>query len=114
MLRYPQHDRRSRRSRLVRQTFVALICLGLTAYFAHHAHRGRHGFEARLQLVERTALLAFELESLEAVRSRLARDVALLAAEPPHADLVEEIARDVLGFAHPADQILIESAGRGL
>ena len=83
-----------------------LTCLGLTAYFAHHAWNGRHGFEARRQLVERIALLEFEYKSLEAVRAKLARDVALLATDPPHPDLVEEIARDVLGFAHPADRIL--------
>lgn len=85
---------------------MLLTCLGLTAYFAFHAIEGRHGFEARAQLVERTGLLEFELKSLEAVRFRLARDVALLAAEPPHPDFVEEIARDVLGFAHPADRMI--------
>lgn len=83
-----------------------LTCLGLTAYFAHHTYNGRHGFEARSRLVERTSLLEFELKSLEAVRSKLARDVALLSPELPHPDLVEEIARDVLGFVHPADRIV--------
>lgn len=83
-----------------------LSCLGLSAYFAFHAYQGRHGFEARAQLVERTSLLEFEIQSLEAVRSKLERDVALLAAEPPHADLVDEIARDLLGFTHPSDRII--------
>lgn len=90
----------------MRQGFVVLSCLGLTAYFAFHAYQGRHGFEARAQLVERTSLLEFEIESLEAVRSKLARDVALLRAEPPHPDLVEEVARDLLGFVHPADRLI--------
>jgi cell division protein FtsB len=49
--------------------------------------------------------LEFEIRGLEAVRFRLKRDVALLSAEPPDTDLVEEIARDVLGFVHPQDQI---------
>lgn len=90
-----------------------LTCLGLSAYFVHHAYLGRHGFEARAQLVERTSLLEFEIESLEAVRSKLARDVALLGAEPPHPDLVEEIARDLLGFARPSDRIImLRPAGR--
>lgn len=106
MLRSPHHDRRPRPVRLLRQGAVLLTCLGLTALFAHHGLTGRHGLEARAQLVERKALLEFELKSLEAVRSKLARDVALLAAEPPHPDLVEEIARDVLGFAHPSDRII--------
>lgn len=83
-----------------------LCCLGLTGYFAHHAIYGRYGFEARTRLLERTALLEFEIKSLESVRSKLARDVALLSPERPHPDLVEEIAREVLGFVDPADRVL--------
>jgi cell division protein FtsB len=101
----PRHNYTDRRSRL-RQSFVVLLCFALTAYFAHHALRGRYGFEARQRLIERSSILEFEVRSLEAVRARLERDVALLAPEFPHPDLVEEIARDVLGYAHPDDRIV--------
>ncbi|WP_348534792.1 septum formation initiator family protein [Hyphomicrobium sp. D-2] len=105
MLRQPKkHDRRSR----PRQATVLLLCLGLTAYFAHHAVNGRHGFEARSRLMERSALLEFEIKSLEAVRARLERDVALLGAKKPDSDLVEEIAREVLGFVRPDDQVVTQ------
>ena len=40
------------------------------------------------------------------MRSKLERDVALLSPEVPNADLVEEIARDVLGYVHPSDRII--------
>jgi cell division protein FtsB len=50
-------------------------------------------------------VLEFEIKSLEAVQSHLARDVALLSPDQPAADLVEEVARDVLGFSYPADLI---------
>ena len=50
-------------------------------------------------------MLAFEIASLETVRAALARDVALLMPEDPSSDLVEEIARDVLGFSFPTDRI---------
>lgn len=83
-----------------------LGCLATAGYFAHHAVYGRHGFEARLKLIERSNMLEFEMRSLEAVRSRLSRDVALLASDPPSRDLTEEIARDVLGMADPADRVL--------
>jgi cell division protein FtsB len=85
---------------------VLLLCLGLTAYFAYHAINGRHGLEARTRLVARSQLLEFEIKSLEAVRAKLERDVALLSPDLPNPDLVEEIARDVLGFAHPSDRVL--------
>lgn len=85
---------------------MLLACLTSTAYFAYHAVYGRHGLQARAQLQERTALLDFEIKSLDTVRAKLERDVALLAPEMPNADLVEEIARDVLGYVYPADRIV--------
>ena len=85
-----------------------LLCLGFTAYFAYHAIYGRHGLEVRSALTERSALLEFEIKSLEAVRAKLERDVALLSPEKPDPDLVEEVAREVLGFVRPDDAVLIE------
>lgn len=84
-----------------------LSCLLLTGHFAFHAYQGRHGFEARNGLLERTSLVEFEIESLEAVRSKLTRDVALLRDDAPHHDLVEEIARELLGFVHPSDRLIL-------
>lgn len=90
----------------LRQATVLLLCLGLTAYFAHHAIYGRHGLEVRSRLIDRSALLEFEIKSLEAVRAKLERDVALLTPDQPDPDIVEEIARDVLGFVDPNDVIV--------
>ncbi len=106
MLRNPLHDWRLRLPQLT----VVLCCLALSAYFAHHAIHGRYGLEAKNKLMERSSLLDFEISSLEAVRSKLARDVALLSPELPDADLVEEVARDTLGFATPTDRILLQSS----
>lgn len=85
---------------------MLLLCLGFTAYFAYHAIYGRHGLEVRFQLTERSAVLEFEIKSLEAVRANLKRDVALLSPDKPDPDLVEEIARDVLGFVRPDDLVI--------
>ena len=108
MLRTSSHDKRFRPRRCLGQVLVLLACLSSTAYFVFHARHGRHGFEARNQLIERSALLDFEIKSLEAVRSKLERDVALLAPELPNPDLTEEIARDVLGYVHPKDRIVAD------
>lgn len=102
-MRTSSHDRRSRPW----QIGVLLFCLSLTAYFAYHALYGRHGLEARSRLVERASLLEFEIRSLEAVRAKLERDVALLSPELPDPDLVEEVARDVLGFVDPRDEVIL-------
>ncbi|WP_295559475.1 septum formation initiator family protein [uncultured Hyphomicrobium sp.] len=87
---------------------MLLLCLGLTAYFAFHTLKGRHGLEARDKLLERESALQFEIQSLEAVRAKLERDVALLRPDLPDPDFVEEIARGVLGFAHPRDRVLLD------
>lgn len=87
---------------------VLLLCLGLTAYFAYHTLKGRHGLEARERLLERENALQFEMQSLEAVRAKLERDVALLRPDLPDPDIVEGAAREVLGFARPGDLIVLE------
>ena len=48
---------------------MLLLCLGLTAYFVHHAINGRHGFEVRISLIDRSALMEFEIKSIEAARA---------------------------------------------
>jgi cell division protein FtsB len=91
----------------LRQVLVLLSSLCATAYFSHHAMKGRHGLEARSALLEQADLLEFEIRSLETVRARLRHDVALLTPDRPDPDLVEEIARDVLGYVHPADRVIV-------
>jgi cell division protein FtsB len=92
---------------LLKQLIVTFACLSLAAYFIYHVRYGRHGLEARSELQERSALLDFELKGLETVRTKLRHDVALLSPEIPNADLVEETARDVLGYVRPDDKIVV-------
>jgi cell division protein FtsB len=101
-----QRNNKNNWRRRSRQCFVLLSCCLTTGYFVNHANYGRHGFEARSALINRSNVLEFEIKSLEAVRAHLARDVALLSPELPAPDMVEEIARDVLGFSRPSDTIL--------
>ena len=89
----------------LRRVPVLLSCLALTAYFAYHANHGRYGLEVREKLIARSVLLEFEIKSLETVRAKLAHEVELLSTNPPHPDLVEEIAQSVLGYARPNDHI---------
>jgi cell division protein FtsB len=90
----------------LKQALVLLACLMATAYFAYHAKYGRHGLEARQRLIERSALLDFEIKGLETVRSKLKHDVTLLSPEIPDSDLVEEIARNVLGYVRSDDRVI--------
>ncbi|MFT3730862.1 MAG: septum formation initiator family protein [Hyphomicrobium sp.] len=103
----PAPDRRRGAWWLLKQLSVTIICIGTTAYFVYHIRYGRHGLEARSELQERSALLDFEIKGLESVRTKLRQDVALLSPEIPNSDLIEEIARDVLGYVRPDDKIVV-------
>ncbi len=105
MLRMTTHDRRMRRP--LQSLLVLLGCAVISAYFLHHAIYGKHGFEARTRLNERTAVLWREIRSLEAVHARMRRDVDLLGLEPPWRDMTEEIAQRDLGLAYPGDRVFL-------
>ncbi len=105
VLRRTTPDRRMRRTR--QHILVLLGCLLMSAYFVHHTITGKHGLEARSRLIERSGTLEREIAGLEAVHAELMRDVLLLRTDPPHPDLVEEIATGVLGMARPGDRIVL-------
>lgn len=108
MLRTILDDRRNRSYSLVKQALVLLACVSASTYFAYHGIFGRHGLETQRRLHDRASILEFEIKTLESVRAKLERDVALLSPELPNPDMVEEIARDVLGYANQADVLIAQ------
>lgn len=91
-----------------RRNSLLLVCACLTAYFGYHAIQGRHGLEARSRLIERSRALEREIRALETVQVRLMREISLLNESHPDPDFVDEIARDMLGFARPGDRLIVE------
>ncbi|MCH9809447.1 MAG: septum formation initiator family protein [Alphaproteobacteria bacterium] len=89
------------------QAFVLTGCIALSAYFTYHTVSGRYGLHAREQLLTRATALDFETEALNKAVSKLTGDIALLGPEPPAPDIVDEIARDLLGYTHPRDRIIM-------
>lgn len=85
-----------------------LVCACLTAYFGYHAIQGRHGLVARSSLIERSRALEREIRALETVQARLTREIALLDEARPDPDYVDELAREMLGFANPNDKLIVE------
>ncbi len=78
----------------------------MTIYFAHHALYGTHGLQVRDKLLERSRVLERELTELRSVRDRLKIDVNLLDGKPPNRDIVEELARDMLGMLYRGERVL--------
>ncbi len=105
VLRSPKHDGLRP---LRRRNSLLCVCVCLTAYFGYHTIQGRHGLEAHSRLIERSKVLEQEIRALEVVQVRLVREVGLLNETRPDADFIDEIARDMLGFAHPNDRLIIE------
>lgn len=93
--------------RLERPPLVLLGALLATAYFVAHSVFGTHGLLAKDRLTERSIVLEREVAILEAVRTRLQKDLAALASDPIHPDMVEAIARSTLGLVKPGDSIVL-------
>lgn len=86
---------------------VLLGALLATAYFIAHSVFGTHGLLAKSRLIERSTTIEREIAVLEAVRARLQKDLAALASEPIHPDMVETIARSTLGLVKPGDIVVL-------
>jgi cell division protein FtsB len=87
---------------------VALCCALFAGYFGYHTLYGKHGLEAQRSIVERRAYVDQQLLSLEAVHQRLRKDIAVLdPTHPGYNGMVEEVARETLGFAYPGERILV-------
>ena len=94
----------------MRLFILFVVLLGLIFYVASEAVRGAHGLAANRQLNARVEVLRKELGTLKAEHSRLERDAALLkdkAATQPA--LLDEQARSLLDFAHPADIVIVNN-----
>lgn len=90
----------------VRPYLTSAVLLGLIAYFAVQALTGDRGLLGREQ---RQALLAerrAELAQASAQRSELQVRARLLRDDRLSADLLEERARSLLGFADPRDYVI--------
>jgi len=96
------YDRRIGRTQRI---LVSLFCSCALVYFVYHAVVGKRGLEARKRLIERSRQLEPKIERLEAVRARLEGDLRLLNAGD--ADLIEELAIEVLGFARSGDRVIV-------
>ncbi len=88
-------------------TFWMLLLFGfLIAYFAYHGVTGERGLWAKLALEQRIQQSEKELAKLKAIRQRLSRDIALMEPERIDPDMLEELARRRLNFAHEDEIVL--------
>lgn len=85
---------------------VLAICASLTAYFGYFALYGRHGMVSYVRLSQEAELRKAELDAISAERSALERRVNMLKSSAIDPDLLEETARESLGYTAPGELVL--------
>ena len=89
------------------RSYIPLATLAfLLFYFGLHALTGERGVLAQSQREETLASRSAELARLKAERQDLQIRAELLRDEHLSADLLEERARSLLGFADPRDFVI--------
>jgi len=92
--------------RRLRSLIPSLIVLTLIAYFGFHALTGERGILTSDQRDETLSVRMAELKQVRAERRDLEARARLLRDSSLSADLLEERARSLLGFADPRDYVI--------
>ena len=98
--------RRRLRSFLTALGLYVAVAL-LIGYFGVNAYTGNHGLKAKHDLDQQYVALSEELAQLKRERADWQRRVALLKSESIEPDMLDERARDVLGYLGLAELTLI-------
>lgn len=98
---------RTRLSRILQSLALQLGAALIVGYFAFHAYYGNYGLIAKRAFEEEIAGLSRDLEVLKSERTDWEHRVGLLKPDRLDPDLLEELARRDLGYAHPKDIVLI-------
>lgn len=99
-------DLRHEMRRRLRHAAVPVLCASAVAYFSYHAIQGDHGLITYLRYGQYIGSLQAEYNQTVQSRQALEHRVSLLRSQSLDPDLLEERARDVLGFAHPNDRVI--------
>jgi cell division protein FtsB len=86
------------------------VSAGLVGYFLHHAHEGDRGMDAKRTLKAQIIRLNDELAELKKTRASWERRMALMRDEAVDRDLLDERARDTLGWVHRNDVVVYDLA----
>ncbi len=95
-----------------RKILPTVLAASVVGYFGYHALHGERGFLAWRELKgDLVAARSVETEIAEQ-HARLDRRTALLRTDNLDRDLLEERARDLLGYGHPNDLVILRPAPR--
>ena len=89
-----------------KRAFAPLLALGLLSYFSYHMIQGNHGIRAWFKLDQQLVESHSKLASLQKKQNILDNKVQLLNPSSLCPDMLEERSREILGYVHP-DEIVI-------
>ena len=92
---------------LRRQHWLAMLGVGLAAYFGYHALSGSRGLLAWREVSAELAAGQQELDEVRAERGALERKVGRLRPDSLDPDLIDELARRQLSFVGPMDVLIL-------
>jgi cell division protein FtsB len=84
-----------------------LFCAALVFYFGFHALNGDRGIYALIKEQRRLELMNAELERVSSERMELDHRVRMLSSSSLDLDLLDEQAREVLGFVAPDEDVIL-------
>ena len=85
------------------------VVMCLIAYFCYHAVQGELGLLSYVRLERQKSSLEAEAAAVHAQRLALEHRVRLMAPDKVDPDLLDELARYELGFAHPDEIVILHS-----
>jgi cell division protein FtsB len=98
--------RRHRLRAAFAQLALWMVTLASVAYFAHHAVSGNRGIVAKRGYEAEMAELESELTRIRRERDTIEKRVAALRPNHVDRDLLDQLARERLGYMHPDERIL--------
>lgn len=92
----------------IRKFLLTLVGVGLICYFCYHMISGGRGIIAYFKLNSEISTLQNELDTVRAERINLEHKANLLKSSSLDLDLLEERAKEVLGYAKPQEAMVID------
>lgn len=90
----------------IAQLALWMVTLASMAYFAHHAVTGDRGIVAKRAYETEMATLQTELKKVKAERAALEIRVSALRPTQVERDILDQLARERLGYMHPDERVL--------
>ena len=95
-----------------RKILPTVLAASMVGYFGYHALHGERGFLAWRELKGDLVAAQIVEAQIAEQHARLDRRTALLRTDNLDRDLLEERARDLLGYGHPNDLVILRPEAR--